>query len=90
MTKVAGAKNPADILMKYKGLRDLKDQLMRVNVRLVARGQDKRGGGTSRDKIADSTVGGRAAGKTRVVSRADALDEEQQAREMNCDDGLLG
>ena len=35
------------------------------------------------------TVGGRAAGKSRVVSWADALDEEQQAREMDDDDWQL-
>ena len=60
MTKVAGAQNPADILTKYKGLRDLQDQLTRVNVQVVPRGDD-RGGGASADKDDYSTVGGRAA-----------------------------
>ena len=88
MTKVAGAKNPADILTKYKGLRDFKDQLMRVNVQVVPRGHEQRGG-ASGDKEDDSALGGRAAGKPRVVSWADALDEEQQAREMDDDDWQL-
>ena len=88
MTKVAGAKNPAHILTKYKGLRDFQDQLTRVNVQVVARGHDQ-GGGASGDKDDNLTVGGRAAGKSRVVSWADALDEEQQAREMDDDDWQL-
>ena len=67
MTKVAGAKNPADILTKHKGLRDFKDQLMRVNVQVVPRGHEQRGG-ASGDKEDDSALGGRAAGKPRVVS----------------------
>ena len=32
VTKTAGVNNPADIMMKHKGLRDFKDKLMRVNV----------------------------------------------------------
>ena len=40
MTMVAGAKSPADILTKCKGLRDLKDQRMRVNVQVVPRGRE--------------------------------------------------
>ena len=87
MTNVAGAKNPADILTKYKGLRDFQDQLTRVNVQVVARGHDQ--GGASGDKDDNLTVGGRAAGKSRVVSWADALDEEQQARETDDDDWQL-
>ena len=77
MTQVAGAKNPADILTKYKGLRDT-DQLMRVNVQVVPRDRDQ-GGGSRGDKDDASAVGGRAARKTRVFSWAVALDEEQQA-----------
>ena len=79
MTKVAGAKNPADILTKCKGLRDFQDQLTRVNVQLVPRGHDQ-GGGASGDKDDNLTVGGRAAGKPLVGSWAHALDEEQHAR----------
>ena len=66
MTKVAGAKNPADILTKYKGLRDFQDQLTRVNVQVVPRGHD-RGRGSSGDKDDYSTVGEGAAGKPRLV-----------------------
>ena len=84
MTKVAGAKNPVDILTKYTGFRELKDQLMRVSVEVVLRGLLDRASG---DKDDDSAVGGRAAGKPCVVSWADALGEVQQAREMNFDDG---
>ena len=79
MTQVAGAMNPADILTKYTGLRVFQDQLTRVNVQVVPRG----------DKDDNLTVGGRAAGKPRVVSWADALVEEQQAREMDDDDWQL-
>ena len=86
MTKVAGAKNPADILTKYKGLRDFQDQLTRVHVQVVPRGHDQ-GGGASGNKDDNLTVGGRAAGKPRVW--ADASDEEQQAREMDDDDWQL-
>ena len=35
MTKVAGTKNPADIVTKYKSLREYQDQLRRVNVQVV-------------------------------------------------------
>ena len=66
----------------------VQDQLTRVNVQVVARGHDQ-GGGASGDKDDTLTVGGRAAGKSRVVSWADALDEEQQAREMDDDDWQL-
>ena len=86
MTKVAGAKNAVDILTKYKGLRDFHDQLMRVNVQVVPRGHDQ-GGGAGGGKDDDPAVGRRTAGNPRVASWADALDEEQQAREMDYDDG---
>ena len=70
MTKAAGAKNPADILTKYKGLRDFQDQLTRVNVQKVARGHDQ-GGGASGDKDDTLTVGGRAAGKSWSLGQMD-------------------
>ena len=59
---------------------------MRVSVQVVPRGRGQ-GGGASGDKDDDPAVGGRAPGKPRVVPCADALDEEQQAREMDNDDG---
>ena len=49
MTKVAGAKNPAD------SLRDFQDQLMRVTVQV---------GGASGDKDDDPAVGGARSWKT--------------------------
>ena len=65
MTKVAGLLNPADILTKYQRLPDFEEQLKRVNVQMV-RGSDQGGGGES----------ARASGGPRVVSWADALEEE--------------
>ena len=61
-------------------------QQTRVNVQVVPRGHD-RGGGTSGDKDDYSAVGEGAAGKPRLVSWEDAMDEEQQARETDGDDG---
>ena len=41
MTKVAGVLNPADILTKYKGLRDYEQQLRRVNVEIAVRSPER-------------------------------------------------
>ena len=77
MTKVVGSLNPADILTKYKGLRDFEEQLKRVNVHVMVRGSDQGGGGGG-----ESAIGGRASGGPRVVSWADALEEEQETRDI--------
>ena len=67
----AGSLNPADILTKHKGLRDFEEQLKRVNVHVMVRGSDQGGGG------------GESSGGPRVVSWADALEEEQEKRDIN-------
>ena len=81
MTKVAGSLNPADILTKYKGLRGFEEQLKRVNVHVMVRGSDQGGGGGGGG--GESAIGGRASGGPRVVSWADALEEEQETRDIN-------
>ena len=78
MTKVAGSLNLADILTKFKGLHDFEERVKRVNVHVMVRGRDQGRGGES----------ARASGGPRVVSWADALEEEHQARDTN-DAGIL-
>ena len=82
-TKVAGTLNPADILTKFKGLRDFEEQLKRVNVNVMVRGSDQGGGGGGGGGGGESAIGGRASGGPRVVSWADALEEEQETRDIN-------
>ena len=67
VTKVTGSLNPADILTKYKGLRDFEEQLTSVNVHAMVRNSDQRRGG-------EAAIGRRASGGPRAVSWEDALD----------------
>ena len=80
MTKVAGTKNPADILTKYKGVAGLPGPADEGGP-MFSRSREghDRGGGASGDKDDCSTVGEGAVGKPRLVSWADALDEWRAA-----------
>ena len=77
MSKVAGTVDPADILTKYKALRDCKEQTRRDSVHVIARGC---GGGVGIDESGVMAIRGRDAGGPRAVSWADTWEEERQAR----------
>ena len=89
MTKVAGSKNPADIVTKYKTLREYQVQLARVNVQVVTCEATEGGvgglggrGGVVKEQDSDlrGSCGGRTSNaaqpSTRRTSWADAWEEE--------------
>ena len=64
------------------GMRDVKDQLMRVNLQVVARECGRGGDGRGGNLRSDAVFGECAADKLGVVSWADVWEEEQDALEM--------
>ena len=80
MSKVAGTLNPADILTKYKALRDCEEQTGRVSVHVMAPGCCR---GVGIDESGVMAIRGHDAGGPRAVSWADAWEEERQAMELS-------